>query len=175
MTSTTIWLAITICFACLAAMANGHFFSGQRLSGQQAVPRSVQQVIKGIAQEPDQHSLARAGKAANPEPVATATKNLPRARIKSGSGVEVVAGSDATRLQHYLADFEAGTTPELEERLASLESEVETGDYFRRANGGELDFAETMAFDDLLKRQEAIHLILLRRKLARLARLTAKL
>lgn len=99
----------------------------------------------------------------------------PHGRAATSEGEQWVAGSAATRLKAYMTDFDGEDTAALEQQLEDLEEEVAAADYFARANGGTLSFGETMAFDDLLKRQEAIHLILLQRKLATLGRLTAKL
>lgn len=164
MTSTTIWLAIGLCLCALAAIANGSWFHSEPIATVTvSSPKVMARVTPGLAV------------GVTPEPKPQPKHKLPSQAKTLDDGIEVVAGTDATRLKDYLREFEVSTTGNLEERLADLEREVSAADYFRRANSGELDYAETMAFDDLLRRQEAIHLILLSRKLERLKRLTAKL
>lgn len=172
MTSTTIWLTIGLCFCTLAAIANGSFFTAEQATIATVGSAKVWPQVHSPGSKTTPPALK--SKAEHKLPSQVNTKPALSGK-PSSAGIEVVAGTDATRLKDYLREFEVSTTGNLEERLADLERDVAAADYFRRANSGDLDFAETMAFDDLLRRQEAIHLILLSRKLARLKQLTAKL
>lgn len=134
------------------------------------------------AHQPRQHlpTQPAKAKAAQSESHAGFVDAAPAGALKADEfgfeeGEMFVAGTSETQLGAYMASFSEATSPQLEQRLGELEQRVAQEDYFRRANSGELDYGETMVFDDLLKKQEAIHLILLQRKLKRLARLTAEL
>lgn len=181
MTSTSHWLIAALVLAGLAAIANLSYLPLRPDRAQLHRPSHLLKPDPNPSPSPDRAPTVSSTKLlaelkskppAVPKP--PAMQKLPTAQ-EASSGIEIVAGTAATRLKDYLADFSGSSTAELEERLISLEGEVAAADYFRRANTGRLDFAETMAFDDLLTRQEAIHLILLRRKLKRLAGLTARL
>lgn len=161
-----IWFLLSLCLA-LAAL------TAQRNWPSQTHPSAF--VVPPLVKTPDvplAKSKSSAVKSTNQPEQGTMT---PANSQAAPEGEQWVAGSAATRLKAYMTDFDGEDTAALEQRLADLEEEVAAADYFARANGGTLSFGETMAFDDLLKRQEAIHLILLQRKLATLGRLTAKL